>query len=415
MIESTKFSNCLSGDTAFYKQTNQVTIENELRSKELMPTSYTYETESNVLRNAKKILFFPFLLIHSLAGRLILPASASGIFSKSSKEKADELRSSFTAYGAFNISLLEYKPGAFQRSWNAGWRFKRITVEVDGYKIDAAIMGKENTLNNGKWVLASHGNGEFYEDKLRPPRSEEINPHDLDPDKKDNNDFQQLLIGLESNAVVFNYSGVGASSGPPNKQAMVKAYRAMLRFLEDKEHGVGATEIIGYGHSMGGGVQGEALKNHQLQEGINYGFVKSKTFSSVAAVASKKCSLGWLVKLLGWDMDSVESSKVLQAPEIIIQRAEKTPQQNLDQGEYGAFSNSNPILSDGVIPKDASLAKALLEDNSINKINKQFLETRFGHNEGIEKPKILAQKIRAFFEQQWETQKKQDENLADSA
>ena len=51
-------------------------------------------------------------------------------------------------------------------SLDGEWKYKRITVEVDGYKIDATIVGKATTLNNGRWMLASNGNGEFYEDKL---------------------------------------------------------------------------------------------------------------------------------------------------------------------------------------------------------------------------------------------------------
>ena len=103
------------------------------------------------------------------------------------------------------------------------------------------------------------------------------------------------------NAIVFNYPGVGASSGLPNRQAMAKTYRAMLNFLEDRTNGIGATEIIGYGHSIGGGVQGDALKTHELKKDVKYVFVKSRTFSDLSTTASLLMAkpFGFLVKILG--------------------------------------------------------------------------------------------------------------------
>jgi alpha-beta hydrolase superfamily lysophospholipase len=160
-------------------------------------------------------------------------------------------------------------------------------------------------INNGRWLLASNGNGEFYEYKL----------HD--------HTFKQILTQLNGNAIVFNYPGVASSSGWPNRFAMMKAYHALLNFLEDQEKGVGAQEIIGYGHSLGGAVQGDALLTHDFKQGIKYVFVKSLTFSNLRVTAALLTNrlLGLLVRVLNWNMGSEESSKKLRVPEIIMQTA----------------------------------------------------------------------------------------------
>lgn len=254
---------------------------------------------------------------------------------------------------------------------NTKWKFKRLSVEVDGYTIDATIMGKASTFGNGRWVLASNGNGEFYEQKL------------------EDREFKHILSELHGNAIVFNYPGVGSSTRMPNRNAMAKAYRAMLNFLEDQNNGIDAKEIIGYGHSIGGGVQGDALLKHDLKEEVKYVFVKSRTFSDLSTTVTDLMNskvLGLLVKLFGWNISSVESSKKLQAPEIIIQTAAVN--------SYSDISDlPDAIIDDGVISSEASLAKKLIEDGDCPKENKYFMGIPEGHNDDLSDPKFLVKKI----------------------
>jgi len=321
-----------------------------------LPVNYTWNTEHKIIRVIKQIfsvIIFPigiYKLLHALVGKVaLLPASNPALLGFS-KNHANDSRSGISLEG--------------------DWKHKRITVEVDGYKIDAVIVGTASTLNNGRWVLASNGNGEFYEDSLT-----------------NDGDFKQILSKVKGNGIVFNYPGVGASSGLPNRDAMAKAYRAMLALLEDQNKGIGAKEIIGYGHSIGGGVQGDALKKHKLKKDVKYVFVKSRTFSNLSTTASILTikPLGFLVKLLGWNMDCVESSKKLQAPEIIMQTA--------NVKNYEELNDSAKIIDDGVIPAKASLATALLRDNKCPKQNKIFIGMREEHNNLLNDPSYLAQKI----------------------
>lgn len=355
MIENNfKIHQILTGENAFYHACNYEEITRQEMdsmdsSKALNKPIYTYTTENKVWRFAKDIfsvIIFPiglYRLIHSLAGKIIVPASLY--------DHADLKRK--------NINLIDE------------WKLKRISIEVDGYIIDATIMGKASTLGNGRWLLSSNGNCEFYEDKLR------------------DDSFKHILSELNGNAIVFNYPGVGSSTGMPNRNAMAKAYCAMLKFLEDQENGIGAKEIIGYGHSIGGGVQGDALLCYPLKQDVKYCFVKRQTFSDLDTTVSHLMHrlLGFLVKVLGWNMSSVESSKKLKAPEIIMQTA--------DVSEYEDISGqSQKIKDDGVIPAEASLAKKLLDDKRPFVGEKYFLGIPEGHNDSLSNPDHLVTKIK---------------------
>ncbi len=331
--------NQLTGSTAFYNQKGYVkTTTNELEKSGPLKPIYQYNTENKVFRIAKQILsvvIFPigiYQLLHSLGGRILVPVSRENEIPRDSWSKP---------------SFSQYRKESFE-DIDPIWKMKRIAVKVDSCVIDAMIIGKESTLDNGRWVLASNGNGEFYERKL------------LD------NSFQQILTQVNGNAIVFNYPGVGDSTGSPNRKTLTKAYKAMLCFLEDKEAGIGAHEIIGYGHSLGGGVQGEALKSHKLKEDINYVFVKSRTFSDLSTEASAMINgfAGLLVKILGWNMSSVESSKKLKAPEIIMQTAA-----------------NDKIIDDDVIFAKASLAKKLENKKFCGK--KLFMKIPEHHNDPL--------------------------------
>lgn len=357
------FRNVLSGENAFYNQSNylRATYRDFAKERALAP-SYTWstpvsKTESVIVRIAEKIFAIAILgvdkLCHIIAGMMIIPAWTQG------KNDLTEIRLDI----ADNLLTSE-------------WKYKRITVAVDGSKIDAMILGKPSTLDNGRWLLASNGNAECYENKLSCE-----------------NEFHQILTECNANSIVFNYPGVGASSGFPNRQAMAKAYRAMLGFLENRENGIGAKEIIGYGFSLGGGVQGDALKTHQLENDIKYVFVKSRTFSNLSAIVSVLIGkmFGIAVKIFGWNIDSIESSKKLQAHEIIMQTA------NIEE-DYQELHDSSKIIHDGVIPAEVSLARALLDDDMCSKEHKTFIGMKEGHCGGLKDPSFLTGKINALLE-----------------
>lgn len=355
--EAPSFRSFLNGPAAFYKQPDYEHVsQQEFGQEGHLPVGYTYNTESKIRRFINRILsislFFPLGSYQYMQGAIganaVLPAAKPQNHGYP-QNYAYQLRQKLTFEGE--------------------WKYKRFTVEVDGLKIDAALMGKSSTFHNGRWVLASNGNLQFYEQKL------------LD------NGFKATMMALKSNAVVFNYPGVGASLGSPTRSTMVKAYRAMMKFLEDEKNGIGAREIIGIGHSIGGGVQGAALNGYELRKDIKYVFVKSRTFSNIRQFVGHmlSSSAASLPAMFDWNLDSVESSKQLSVPEIILQTA------NVEK--YELLTDSAKIISDGVIPAEASLAKALLDDQACPRVNKVFIGIPEGHNESFTDNAFIANQI----------------------
>lgn len=349
----------IAGTSAFYQNPayQSITIK-EIESKTPLQSSYIYNTESKIWRVVKQIfsyLFFPIAigdLIHSLIGRYadVLPAS--------------------------NPTRMGYDPDHALKSrkaidLTADWKYKRLTVEVDGYQIDAMLMGKPSTFKSGRWMVNAAGNGGFYEDFLAHSK-----------------ELKHILTEIKGNAIVFNYPGVGASSGMPNRSGMAKAHKAILNFLEDKQKGLAAKEIVGMGISIGGGVQGEALNDYEFKPDVKYVFIKDRTFSdfcqaALSVTGSKIKSL--LLRIFGWNISPIDSSKRLDCPEIILQTAHN--------GKYHEIIKTSDICDDGIINAEASLAKALMEDPECPLENKYFIGLKENHNEPFHKPGIIAKKI----------------------
>lgn len=371
------FQDILIGQNAFYLQNDylQKTQRDFAQTKLLPPDpNCTWNTERKAILIAKQILsviIFPVVLLHALATKVVLWSTSN---SKShSKNYANALRS--------EISIDSTR-----------WKYKRFTLAVDGYKIDTVIMGTNGTLDKGKWVLGSFGG--CYEERIGP-----------------NSDFTAMLGDLHSNAIVFNPPGIGASPGLLSRRTMEKAHRAILTFLEDKEKGIGAKQIIGFGHSIGANIQAGALKTHERKRGIQCVFVKTMPFSSISTAASllftkktaNKClekvgkCLERVAKIFWWEGDSVESSKNLPAPEIIVQSANVKQCANLAEtrglprltrkntGRLKNNTQSGLIKDDEKVKPEASLAKALLEDPDLDRQykNKVFLGVSERHHDPL--------------------------------
>ena len=307
---------------------------------------YEHTIESRTWRIAKQVLsyiIFPialYNLTHRLFARILLP-SLNWV-------KTDQL---------------DEKRKMISDDFAAGVRFKRIAIKVDGCVLDAYIICKHSTLESRRWALFSIGNNAYAERAADPY-------------------YADIAAPLNSNAIVFNYPGVGASTGAVTRSNMIKAYRAVLSFLEDQEKGLGAKEIIAYGRSFGGGVQGEALLEHELKDRIKYVFVKSQTFSSMAAaakgvikqvvklpkplVAVIAAIAGFAVRIFRWNISSLESSLKLTSPEVVIQSVKPRTTQ---------------ICDDGVISKKASLAQGLLDRPEEHQGAKTIRGVSCGHND----------------------------------
>lgn len=362
----------LSGNNAFYKHLDYESItKSELTSPTVLPKcDYKYETESKVWRVVKIILAILIPLIglywglHALAGKAIVPVpfdnSDDGIVSQviydssRSRRVANEWRTDF-------VQSLSFKD-------DNSWKVKRLTIEVNGTLIDAMIVGKPSTLGNKRWVLQSVGNADLYEAHLPPER---------------------MLTELNGNALVFNYPGKGASEGFRERSTLVNTYKAMLNFLEDQKEGIGAKELVLYGHSLGGVVQGEALASHELKKEVRYVAVKDRTPAdlSLAAKGMFGCCAGVAVKILGWNISAVESSKNLKCPEIILHTSDK-------DSPYPVINDPQDIKFDGLLTPEASLGKVLLDSPS-RRSNQYVIGLRETHGGGIYNWKPICNRIKS--------------------
>ena len=354
------FNKYLSKESSFYNNQNYISqTANDLTKKEAVESvSYSKTaklTQDQRIKQLLKFIIFPDVLhrtLHYLAAKIIFLPSASTLISKTNLQTLANQRS-------FNLTS------------NDNFSYKRIKIESDGNMLDVVIaVNREAGINPKRWTLFSNGNGEFYENKA----------------VQDN--YTGLMTKFKSNGIFFNYPGVGASTGAPSRQAMKRAYEAVLEFLES-EDGIGAKEIIGYGHSIGAAVQAEALANHTFSDQKKYVFIKSRTFSSMSALAASYFKpLGLLVKLVGWDLEVAKNSAKLKQHEFILQTTKK------DKKEQ----KSTPT-SDGLISRTGSLAYKLLKEKK-EWDNKMTCGVTEMHNEQLNMTTIenLATHVNKCFE-----------------
>ena len=380
----------LTRANAFYNQPNyEKKTKEDLAQKDLLGSPvYTYEDGNSWVRLGKNIVFngSSIALIYSISKSCIRLCSFGHISLPKLPPKVFWIT---TALGLYNtVSMIVgclIHPAAIlrrsspdelsnERRWlsQRGREVKRITIKANGCLLDAMILGRKENLGNGRWIVFSNGNAATYE------RTNE----------------RKLIMAdnLNANILLYNYASTGRSEGSfPNRQAILASHRAMLSFLEEE---IKATEIIDFAQSIGGGIQGENLKTYPLKNGVKYVFVKYMTFATLSQLVEESIGKVGAVALKGlnWEYSSVESSKALSHPEIIIQQSN----QEKMKGGYVEMTNINQLSkTDGVIKGEVSLAKTLFQDPSCPKENKVFMLVREGHNErffGIHKFSQMIQK-----------------------
>jgi hypothetical protein len=339
-----------------FKDYPSQTFENQL---ELFRTSARGPVVYNVLTSSRttldkviavaKILFsiivFPvglYKLLKLIAGYCILPAATLTLFK-------------------LWHPLLDPKQlfaAELTADFSKDWKIQRVTVQVDGCPIDVALVASNETLDSDRWSLFCNGNGTLMEAELARAFLNPASSHSLSKT-------------FRSKAVFFNYPSVGLSKGYPCKQTLIKAYRAVLSYMEE---GLGAKEIICHGHSLGGGIQAEALSAHSFKQDIRYALIFDRTFgrlSDTAASLTKRSFIGRLIKGLQWELDTIKNLQSLQAPQLIIQ--------STNRGNYETISDQiNLITHDGMFESKDTLAYNCIE-NRLNSDHMTLIGTRDNH------------------------------------
>ena len=379
----------LTGPEAFYNQPHydKVTRE-ELRASAPPQTPvYIYESGSKWVRLSKDIVFngSSLVLVYTITAFCLKKLSRSTLNPPTLPKQVVWLTLPIALYNNlyiiagwlihpasfpfffpiakrfFNVDLDAMRKSFFSE----GREVKRVSIQANGCLVDTLVVGKKETLGNGRFIIFSNGNGEVYEARR--------------------GEYLKLADELQANIIFYNYASTGRSGGLlPNHEAMLASHQAIHAFAREK---LGAKEIIDFGHSIGGGIQGENLKTMPLDEGVKYVFVKHMTFATLSEQAQAMVGIaGAAIPYLNWDYSSVESSKALQHPEIIIQQGNQ-------EGEMEQVEQLTE--RDPVILGEKSLAKALFEDSECPKEERSFVLVTEGHNDQIYSFKRIAECIKA--------------------
>lgn len=239
---------------------------------------------------------------------------------------------------------------------------REVTIERNGIRYDALLMGRPETLQNGRWVLQATGNACPIE-KMAYACWRTYSPAGF-------------------NVLMVNGPSVGRSSGHANARTIGEAQEGGIRFLETA---IKAKQIALAGHSLGGAAIGQAILQHEFKKDISYLVVRQHAFDRTSNVVKKIINLPILKHiaqyLIYWadlEMDNVQSSKKLQElgiHEVIIQAVDPqaiAAKQRLKEKIF---------MSDGVIPAKASLGYRLVKEGVIQ--NKEFAcIPNADHNDG---------------------------------
>ena len=260
-------------------------------------TSYNTNSLSGYLF---KTVLFPLQMaerLHELAAPLPLPATL--------------------------IGLVFYEELKFFQKTGMAEGLQPAHIFVNGAAIDAATV----TLcpDSKRWIMIANGNGDLYQNRL-------LN------DWKKHSMYWQLAHGIEANIIFFNYPGCGLSEGMASRSAMVYTHRAVQEYLEHQEK---ASEIISYGWSMGGGVQGEAMAGYTPKEGVRYVCIKDRTFKTLSEAARGIMGLiGALgAQLFGWNINTLADKHL---PQIVMQVGTN------GQAEHDGVISAKAALSSGI-------------------------------------------------------------------
>lgn len=236
---------------------------------------------------------------------------------------------------------------------------RKISLYKSGTRYAAVLITHSDTIQNGNWTMNALGNGMTIENSI--------------------SDFAKKKFANNCSTLLINGPSVGQSGGWPTRYQMGAGFEAGIRFLESE---VKATHIIMRGLSLGGGMMGEAILNHDFTEGmkrdIRYLFIADCSFSRLSTVAG--ALVGSIVKpifyVTGTELDGVEAARKLSRlgiQQIIIQHT--------SEGGNG---------NDGVIPDSSSLAYELHKNPTLQ--GKTFLESEsIPHN--VPLPKNIEESL----------------------
>lgn len=365
--------------------------EEELKSKQLPEPLYNVNFEQagvvyTVVSVAQWIfswLFFPVQIqkfSHKLAKRVVLPSAwkdRSAVIRFGENWPLDTLKMSAAGFSVWLLPVLsEFRLTKFAEKWifarntalDRYWEFKRFCVGVNGEKIDAIFLRQKKLHQSNRILFYCCSENELAEGKIY------------------DTELLTLANKTHSHVIVWNYSGIGASTGGGSQDELISGCRAMLQCIER----LGFKEIISYGHGLGAAVLLSAHSQHRKKEDVVYTVVARSPFATLSQAIS--CQYGFFVKLFvrfsGWYFDNVKVLNSFPYRTLILHTAA------VKSCEY--LKRPSQIIPDGVLDDpDASLGVALLAKAEEVGWNQEVIGFREVHNEPLAYKQIewLAKEI----------------------
>jgi hypothetical protein len=226
-----------------------------------------------------------------------------------------------------------------------GYVVREVVLEKHGVRYSGLLIGHQETIDNGNWVLQATGNGEPIEHSAAL--------------------FAHIYHQYRFNTLLINGPSVGKSQGKATPTTIGDAQEVGLCFLETA---LKAQKLVIAGRSLGGAAIGQAILQHTFKQDVKYLVIRQMTFDRVSNICSKIVGqlfprlegvVASVIEWVGCEMDSVAASKKLQElgiQEVIIQasRQEIAP---------GQLPTAQDFQTDGVILAEASLGYALVKAN----------------------------------------------------
>jgi hypothetical protein len=245
--------------------------------------SLTTPTEwKEVASTVMKVVLFPLYIVPYLIQRIVMRLVSMA--QNYSEEEVDSWRK------ALQHSLRPFKD----------YVYREVTLQRDGVSYNGLLLGRKETITNGKWALFATGNNATYEVSVG-----QANPY----------------LNADFNVLMVNYPNVGRSQGTSSPQAIGESQELAISFLEKA---LKAKKIVLSGHSLGGAAISEAIKRHTFKSDVDYLAIRTMTFGKLSQVV-RKLQGSWaenILKWIGYEMDQTAASRILtqkKIPEVIFE------------------------------------------------------------------------------------------------
>lgn len=222
--------------------------------------------------------------------------------------------------------------------------YRDVVLEKNGVRYSGLLIGHQDTIRNGQWVLQATGNMEPIEHSVGV--------------------FTNTYKKYGFNTLMINGPAVGKSQGQATPDSMGDAQEVGMTFIETA---LKAKKIVIAGRSLGGAAIGQGILKHTFKTDIKYLAVFQMTFDRASNICGKmvgqlSSSLeGIVAKIVRWavlEMDTVAASQKLQdlgIQSVIAQASNKV----IPEGQLPTVDD---FQTDGPILAHASLGYALIHE-----------------------------------------------------